>query len=325
MIGDPIGFTLNQTLRPIYPKHALASYYTYNSLNEVVRQTSPDGGTTQHWYDRLGRLLASQNSEQRHPVNGGTAGRYSYTKYDALGRIIEVGEKTGAADLDGVDTKDSTAVRSWLASGTNSQVTYTRYDTPYVYNADITPYQTNLRKRVAVVFRSEDGNISNYDAATHYSYDIAGNVKTLWQDIPELETIDPTTGLKRIDYDYDIISGKVNEVSYQKGKGDQFFYKYTYDADNRVIALETSRDGLIWHNDASYRYYLHGPLARMELGTHKVQGVDYAYTLQGWLKGINGNSAHSFQNTASDMAGDGLNNSVYAPFPRDVYGISLGY
>lgn len=26
----------------------------------------------------------------------------------------------------------------------------------------------------------------------------------------------------------------------------------------------------------------------MELGEHLVQGTDYAYTLQGWLKGING-------------------------------------
>jgi len=35
--------------------------------------------------------------------------------------------------------------------------------------------------------------------------------------------------------------------------------------------------------DASYQYYLHGPLARMELGdiNGKVQGMDYAYTLQG--------------------------------------------
>src|SRR5699024_6138981 len=70
-----------------------------------------------------------------------------------------------------------------------------------------------------------------------------------------------------------------------------------------------------------YRYYLHGPLARMELGDHKVQGVDYAYTLQGWLKGINSSSLGSDK----DMANDGLNAGIYAPFARDVYGLSLGY
>jgi hypothetical protein len=90
----------------------VATYYQYNSLNEVTCQASPDGGITRHWYDCLGRLLASQTSEQRHPVNGGTAGRYSYTKYDALGRIIEIGGKLGTGNLDGIDTKDDAAVQS---------------------------------------------------------------------------------------------------------------------------------------------------------------------------------------------------------------------
>ena len=88
-------------------------------------------------------------------------------------------------------------------------------------------------------------------------------------------------------YEYDLVSGKVNMVSYQHGKGDQFYYRYNYDADNRVTRSYSSRDKLIWIEDAAYTYYLHGPLARMELGQNKVQGVDYAYTLQGWMKGIN--------------------------------------
>ncbi|WP_207632648.1 hypothetical protein, partial [Foetidibacter luteolus] len=49
----------------------------------------------------------------------------------------------------------------------------------------------------------------------------------------------------------------------------------------------TSRDGIYWERDAAYQYYQHGPLSRTELGQLKVQGVDYVYTLQGWLKMIN--------------------------------------
>lgn len=62
-------------------------------------------------------------------------------------------------------------------------------------------------------------------------------------------------------------------------------------------------------------------MARLELGTDKVQGIDYAYTLQGWLKGINS----SFLGADKDMAGDGLSSSIYAPYARDVYGLTLGY
>ena len=129
-------------------------------------------------------------------------------------------------------------------------------------------------------------------------------------------------GVRRLDYDYDLVSGKVNRLYQQKGSGDQFIYKFDYDADNRMVSASSSRNGLQWQKDASYNYYLHGPLARMELGRLQVQGVDYAYTLQGWMKGING----QVLDPAQDMAGDGLASSAaYKKFGRDVLGFSLGY
>lgn len=138
----------------------------------------------------------------------------------------------------------------------------------------------------------ENANDASGDS-TLYAYDILGNVKTLVQHVKALVAVDAGNGKKRIDYDYDLVSGKVNKVSYQPGQGDQFFYKYQYDADNRVVRAYSSRDELFWIEDASYQYYLHGPLARTELGHWKVQGLDYAYTLQGWLKGVN-SMANSF-------------------------------
>jgi len=124
--------------------------------------------------------------------------------------------------------------------------------------------------------------------------------------------------LKRTDYDYDLISGKVNEVTYQAGKPDQFIQKYAYDADNRITEVRTSTDGVIWDKDAAYKYYQHGPLARVELGDSKVQGVDYAYNLQGWLKGVNSNALVP----SKDIGKDGITSSKVA---RDVFGFSLGY
>ena len=50
---------------------------------------------------------------------------------------------------------------------------------------------------------------------------------------------------KRIDYDYDLISGKVNKVSYQKDSADQFIQHYSYDSDNRITKVETSSDNVI--------------------------------------------------------------------------------
>ena len=62
----------------------------------------------------------------------------------------------------------------------------------------------------------------------------------------------------------------------------------------------------------------HGPLARVELGQQKVQGVDYAYTLQGWLKGVNSTAL----NPDFDLGRDGDPSGV---IPKDVFGFSLNY
>ncbi|MBN8687302.1 MAG: hypothetical protein J0M10_09795 [Chitinophagales bacterium] len=315
----------------IVPPHTLATTYQYNSFNQVVKQFSPDGGTTEFWYDRMGRLVISQNEEQKTPANGGAANRYSYTRYEpVLGRIAEVGEKTGASPVP--DTKVDALLTTWYASGTDAQITTTIYDKAdlaQVTNTTVTNEQqfyTSRKRVVATIFRKiRYASAAQYDAATHYSYDILGNAKTVWQENTRLKEADAATqGLKRMDYEFDLVAGKVNRVWYQKNKGDQFIYEYVYDTDNRLTSARTSRDGLVWQEDASYKYYLHGPLARTELGRLKVQGTDFAYTLQGWLKYINA----PVINETVDISRDGdptLAGNTYQSVARDAMGYGISY
>src|SRR5205823_8886207 len=90
---------------------------------------------------------------------------------------------------------------------------------------------------------------------------------------------------------------------------------------NRITSVETSRDSSLWDTDAKYFYYSHGPLARMELGNDPVQGVDYIYTLQGWIKGVNSNAL----NETRDPGQDGKSLTVNANIPPDVFGYTLNY
>lgn len=150
----------------------------------------------------------------------------------------------------------------------------------------------------------------------HYSYDLSGNLKTLTYDMPNLTAY--RQRYKRIDYDYDLYSGKVTLVSYNRGFGDQFYQRYCYDDDNRITRTETSKDGLLWDRDAAYKYYPHGPLARISLGDQRVQGIDFAYTLQGWLKAINGDSPQD----AADIGGDATGNNAHL---RDLLRTTLSY
>ncbi len=298
-----------------YPKHVDSTRYWYNTLNKPIKQSTIDGGITQFWYDRIGRLVVSQNAKQE-PDD-----LYSYTLYDDLGRINEVGQLKQNHVMITDTSINPIKLSLWIANGTErEQVTRTFYDEPITTIPDFS--QDNLRNRVATVTFQEvyDTDEEVYNHASHYSYDIAGNVKTLVQDIVELE--DYVQRFKRIDYEYDLISGKVNKVHYEKDSVDQFIHQYAYDEENRLIQAKTSADGLLWDIDADYQYYAHGPLARIELGERQVQGIDYAYTLQGWLKGINGLDLNLYR----DMGRDGNTGaSANKKIGRDVYGMVIGY
>ncbi|MEL7145052.1 MAG: DUF6443 domain-containing protein, partial [Bacteroidota bacterium] len=83
-----------------YGNHLLETNYYYNSLGQMVRQNSPDGGTTLFRYDSKGQLRLSENAEQL------DNDEFSYTRYDAQGRIVEVGEVRSALPLDPPTTID---------------------------------------------------------------------------------------------------------------------------------------------------------------------------------------------------------------------------
>lgn len=282
--------------------------------------------SSRFWYDEIGRLTVSQNTKQYNK----TPDAYSYTLYDALGRITEVGEKENPNLIETTLVRsqiDPTLFDTWITYNdptTRREVTQTFYDEQFSGVSNTVINQQNMVKRVASVTYEEayDGDNTSFDNATHYTYDIHGNVNHLVQDIPELSTVNQQ--YKHIYYDYDLISGNVNLVEYNPGGHDQYYQRYAYDADNRITDLETSRDGVIWDRDATYEYYRHGPLARKEIGDLKVQGLDYVYTIQGWLKGVNSNTMDETRDPGRD--GDNtLTSNIHEAVSRDAFGFTLGY
>jgi RHS repeat-associated protein len=320
----------------LIPNHGLPTQYRYNTLNQVVAQHSPDGKLSEFWYDRLGRLVISQNARQKAASGSEDARLYSYTKYDSLGRITEVGQVSNTAAngaMTEVVSRNQPILNNWLDALQNrrGQITNTVYDLPYPgFDGVADPRQIitqkNLRNRVSYTTITDTGTSNAFNQGTIYTYDILGNVDYLLQDYGH-EGYKPNVMNKRgnrwkkIGYQYDLISGKVNMVMYQQGWSDGLYHRYSYDAENRLTLAETSRDSLIWEKDARYEYYRHGPLARVTLGDQQVQGIDYAYTLQGWLKGIN--STGGTDNF--DMGGDGHNGSLAQYTARDAFGLTLNY
>lgn len=327
-----------------------------------VRSVNDESGdfSARFFYDRLGRIVVSQNSRQY------AADEYSYTLYDALGRVYEAGVKAEnpdngdpvfaeifGAEVGGVlipSVIDDEKLEEWLtedAALTRTEVTRSYYDGTVITGLPVSfvPDELTQRKRITHVTyeAAYDANDQTFDHATHYDYDIHGNVKTLLQDNRKMSLIDANIAdqrFKRIDYTYDLVSGNVHRVDYETGNADQWHQAYRYDADNRItdaystettpllegqygdVAAHSEMDATpYWDKEAFYKYYQHGPLARTELGELKVQGLDYVYTLQGWLKGVNSNTLNDLRDPGND-AFLGAVNSLAA---RDAYGYSLHY
>jgi RHS repeat-associated protein len=285
------------------------------NCNGYIMSNTQGDYSTRFYYDKLGRLIISQNAKQYNK----TPKAYSYTIYDALGRVAQVGEVTTNTDpvtlLGYNNVIDPGSFTAWLMGGTKSEVTSTLYDNS-AGNSAFT--QENLRKRVSATYLDSDDNLTNgYTYASYYSYDVHGNVKTVMQEDKDLvAAVGTAAGLKYIGYKYDLISGKVNEVIYQSGSPDEFRHKYEYDADNRLTNVLTSSDGGVnWQQDVKYYYYKHGPLARTELGPNKTQGIDYAYTLQGWIKGVNG----AILSGNTDIGKDAITGNSYLSTQTDLH------
>lgn len=324
------------------------------------------------FYDRLGREILSQNSRQYNEQDK----KFSYTLYDALGRVVEVGEKlenpstpgsaepqfssifgTTVTGFYNPNVIDDANLLAWIdGTGARKEVTRSFYDETLItgvpgFNPNV---QTQRKRIVHVTYEAEydtgPANYLTYDHATHYDYDIHGNVKTLVQDNKKMADEFPSIAsqrYKRMDYSFDLVSGNVHRMSVESGNIDQWHHAYKYDADNRIVAAYTTKETPIitasafpyafenelvsnndWENDANYFYYDHGPLARVELGDNQLQGIDYVYNLQGWLKGVNATTLDENLDPGRDgsptlLSGPGINpNEVFA---KDVYSYALHY
>jgi RHS repeat-associated protein len=351
---EPLAIGTDLPASPVvYPNHSLGanivnqkyvSDYRFNSYNQPVTEKTVDGGLTKYMYDLNGRIILSQNAKQAAMTNTFV---YSYTLYDAMSRITEVGEMVSSVNVFSVSGVHSIPYLNYTAivagASVRRQVSRTYYDNSIafpsapaaIYFAVPENVQQNLRNRVVAVTYVETLSGNAYELASFYSYDDHGNVKFLVQENNTLGSnlSGAASGynmqFKRVDYDYDLISGNMLQAGYQVGHPDHLSHKYYYDADNRLKEVFTTKDGINWDRDAKYFYYEHGPLARVERADKKVQGTDFYYTIHGWLKGVNSDILQP----NNDAGKDGAPTSIYASnydkihgyFAKDAMAFALNY
>ncbi|MGQ3015571.1 MAG: hypothetical protein ACT6QS_17785, partial [Flavobacteriales bacterium] len=308
--------------------YMLTSRYRYDALGNQIKSQTPDAGVSSFYYDNLGRNVISKNARQ-------AAKTYSYTKYDAQGRVTETGVMTRSDAL--------TATLAYLHNPTNANTFLTTGFTKaeYIqnfYDAPASAYypagfftQTNLRKRIAYTtyYGYTIGQTiasTNYVTAIYYDYDMHGNTRALLQENKNIASTDPVNfdynfRYHKVEYVYDLLSGNVQSVSLNASRQDKLIHRYAYDDQNRLLKVMTSTDGYWFDTDAEYHYFYHGPLARIEYGPYKSQGTDYTYTMQGWIKALNSEQLDD----AADPGEDGKIGSATQFVARDAYGYALTY
>jgi RHS repeat-associated protein len=304
---------------PTDPAHGLPTEYAYNSLGGIRWNRTPDKGESRVWYDHLGRAVLSQDARQQAstPIQ-----KYSRTEYDALGRVTLSYEMSSTTPSSDASLEESFVFGALPTATVRRDILHTDYDNldGLIPPPGLTPQ--NLRNRVVRVTRTHlEG--PDPDQSTWYSYDEHGNVKTMVQEIAALKPLGQ--GHKRMDYTYDLFSGNVHEAAYQRGRADQWLHRYTYDANNRLKVAETSRDGRVWDRDVKQWYYLHGPLARLELGTEQVQGMDYAGTILGWQKLLNSTSLVATRDMGGDGTLAGIGTGINHYTAKDAMGYEMGF
>jgi RHS repeat-associated protein len=311
---DPNGVKPPATTYPTF-----VTLYKYDHLGRNIEVTTTDEGWVRYVYSTDGKIRFSQNQLQS------SMGKFSYTNYDALGRPIESGEysmtgtnpfvfeahtvATPAANsvLKIVDNVGYTGVSRKIDATRCADYTFLEYDYQATDLPNSAPYNVQTYTLGQVV-KSE-----NAYSKTWYSYDEFGQL--LWT--KQYFIADQASlGSKTIEYSYDFL-GNVTTIVFQKGQIDAFYHHYVYDADQRLSEVHTSKDGITKTLQAKYKYYLHGPLKRIELAGNK-QGIDYLYNIHGGLKGIN----HG--DPAKDPGLDGISGANVS-FMKDVFGMTYHY
>lgn len=302
--------------RADHPSHTRKSTYAYDESGAALEAKNPNGGRTRFLYNRLGQLRFSQN-ESQYQQNTQQA---SFIKYDALARPIFNGvvkiqgsytdpntnkkyttflfdHLNDVLESDDVPFTELGAEDRYPGQGQSmSELNEIVYGKPQLVVYPITGSpQTHLRNRISMVRKQNGEESQDKHTRVYFSYDAHGN--TSWRlakryDLPE----------QYARSEYDLITGKVNQTIANEARPDALWQHFSYDEEEKLLASESSLDGVLYDVDAEYEYYKHGPLKRTVLGGDKVQGIDLTNTLQGLVKAVN--------HPLNDPSQDGKSNKV---------------
>lgn len=248
--------------------------YTYNTLGQLIKKTTPDGGTFGFAYTPAGQIACDTSYD----ATSGTIHRIRRYQYDDIGRMI-VTELKNDNDLAHDDW--TAVVRNYYDNTDELNNSAGQYNIPQW----LLPTLENLRGRLVATVA-----INKINGATYYVSDIFSYTDDGW--IGKKIKIVPGLARQEISYTYDIY-GKVLTETTECGV-EQIVVEYQYDGEGRlekVVHANNSNKTL-----ASYRYDDLGRLDGKNLAIGSGRGIDYGYNIRGWTKSISAPGGTSYPN-----------------------------
>ena len=309
-----------------------AFQYQYDGLRRMVEKRIPGAERLYMIYDRRDRLVLTQDGNQRDPSK--TSGReWTFTKYDALDRMIMTGIYTHGSVVDRVAMQ--TIVNSendqyetyngntgnygysnilFPTTGINVQAItfYDHYD--FItdlgwsgYNTTVTGALNPARSQVTGFLTKVLGTSIYLKNATYYD-----NKYRVLQTITE----NHLGGKDVVSNTYDF-PGRLLTTSrvHSSSTGNvTVLEEYTYDHASRVTKIHHTLDNGPRVLMVSNAYNELGELIEKNLhstnnGSGFLQSVDYRYNIRGWLTHINNSMLSNdgtFNNDANDLFGTQL-------------------
>jgi YD repeat-containing protein len=255
--------------------------YTYNTLGQLIKKITPDGGTFGYAYTPTGQL-ASDTSY------GSFIYRIRRYQYDDLDRL----KSTELKDNNDPDDDDWSIVVSNYYDNFDDL----ENDIPsYVIPRWLLSFLTNLHGRLVASVAVNRINGLDYYVCDLYSYNDEGRINGKHKIVPGMQ-------LQEIYYTYDN-HGKILKDSTVCG-AQTIAKEYKYDQDGRLIQAVHTNDGTTTGKPiASYNYDDLGHTKNKILGISSGHQIDYGYNIRDWVTSIAPMAGNHYLNKFTEIIG----------------------
>ncbi|MFH0733188.1 MAG: hypothetical protein V1773_01845 [bacterium] len=289
--------------------------FTYNSLNQLVNITSPEGKVTTYEYDDFGNVSKRTTPDDitnefkydkwgnlrfKKHISAPTGSPLLYfNTYDPLGRNVIQGAvkpmdydfNTLLPDVSQSFENYTTGVNNFLvvnlydiATGTGVFSSTYGFTTPPGLTNLIVNTEWNIKTRLfARAFRNQIGEVWNYEL---FNYDQLGNVKENWIKYEN-------KSWKKVVSEYDLMSHLTKQTVCQyigNSLTPLAYIWYEYDTEGRLWKVYTNIVNNVATKklEAKYTYNLDDSIEKVYLGPTSSEVVDYTYDSdRGWVNNIN--------------------------------------